>query len=395
MDLLYALGDLGVVEPAVEDAGDQRARLALAQEIERATDPDTSTRRVRVLRRRRPDRPRFRGRRRVGALVTAGVLIACSGVAVATLVDPTSTVDVASPAQFFADNPTAWNQDNLPNSNTPIVAGSVKELGTINVPGVGAFQYWVAQTSDSQPAYTVTSDAKWCAAFRAPDGTWAGATGYADDNIQPNYAFGGEVPGCGVLRTTQADGFDMSGGGFHINSDTISPLPDAQNTSSWIYYGYIDNPGSATTVLDATSGARTPLLAGGFFALVMPPQHAYPVRLEAVDGSGNVITQAYPFGGNTPLAPAVLAQRAKQQLTRARTARSAAQRQGALLVYREVEVRIVSSRAFFAARSAGARRAALLAYREGRLPTAARPARSARTRHARTRASRRRARSRG
>ena len=249
---------------------------------------------------RRRRRNAFRPRRVLLSFAALAVVSGGAAVAVATVLDPRSTVQAASPAQLFADNPADWNQDNLPNSNTPVVASSVKEMATINVPGVGTFQYWGAQTTDGE----------WCAAFRAPDGTWAG-THNESPAFQPNYSFGGDVPGCGVWPPNDPGGFDMQGGGFHFTTDTISPLPDAQNTTSWIYYGIIDNPGAATTVVDATSGASTPILAGGTFALVLPQNSAEHVRLEAVDGSGNVISQAYPAGWNDPVVPAQKAYRAE------------------------------------------------------------------------------------
>ena len=279
---------------------------------------------------RRRRRNAFRTRR-VLLSFAALVVVSGGGVAVATVVDPSSTVSVTSPAQLFADNPADWNQDNLPNSSTPVVASSVKELGTINVPGVGALQYWGARTTDGE----------WCAAFRAPDGTWAGATGYDKSNtIQPNYAFGGDVPGCGVWNTQMPApdsttpgapgkfGFNWQGGGFYFSTDSISPLPDAENTSSTIFYGIIDNPGSATKVVDATSGISTPILADGTFALVLPPNSARPVRLEAVDGSGNVISQAYPYGdGLAPAQRAYRQERMRLAQAEERAARTARTRQ--------------------------------------------------------------------
>src|ERR1035437_9177732 len=78
---------------------------------------------------RRRRRNAFRTRR-VLLSFAALVVVSGGGVAVATVVDPSSTVSVTSPAQLFADNPADWNQDNLPNSSTPVVASSVKELGT-------------------------------------------------------------------------------------------------------------------------------------------------------------------------------------------------------------------------------------------------------------------------
>ena len=37
MDLLYAVGDLGVADPATDRAGEENVRAALAQEIDKAT----------------------------------------------------------------------------------------------------------------------------------------------------------------------------------------------------------------------------------------------------------------------------------------------------------------------------------------------------------------------
>lgn len=309
MDALYAMRDLGVVAPAAGDAGDHRARAALAREIERLNRPAGSTRRSRAQMRRAPGVRAPRRRRRVALLVAAGFLVACSGVAVAVVVDPASTVQSASPAQLFADNPSDWNQDNLPNSNTPIAAGSVEQLSTITVPGVGAFQFWVAQRTDGQ----------WCAGFRGPDGKWAGTDGQTNQSLSARtYDFGGDVPGCGDggiwghnRPPIHAGGptFDMQGGGFHFSTDSMTPFIPGTTTpvsteTSWIFYGIIDNPGSATTVRDAVSGAATPILAHGTFALVLPLKDAAHVQLEAVDGSGDVITEAYPAGWHTALAPA-------------------------------------------------------------------------------------------
>ncbi len=362
MDLLYAMRDLGVVAPAVGDAGDQRARAALAYEIEHAADPNTSSLWVRVLRRRGPVFRVPRGRRRVAALATAGVLVACSGVAVATVVDPWSQVSVLSPANLFADNPSNPNSDNPPNTNIPVIAASVKELGTINVSGVGTFQYWGGQTTDSQ-RWARNPEGRWCLAFRAPDGTWVNTVGSAENGqwdslpVKPNYASGGDVPGCGVLPPNDPGGFDFQGGGFHYSTDTISPLPDAQSTTSWVYYGIVDDPGSATTVVDATSGTSTPILTGGVFALVLPSDHPEPVRLEAVDGSGNVISRAYPTGGNYPLAAAQYAYREQRLLTAAQTARSTVARDEELAAYRQERLNAARAAAFWSAREHGLIRA--------------------------------------
>ena len=275
---------------------DQNAQTQKTQATNRTGHPAARLRRRNALR-----------TRRVLLSFAALVVVSGGGVAVATVVDPWSQVSVLAPANLFADNPSNPNSDNPPHTNIPVIAASVKELGTINVPGVGTFQYWGAQTTDGQ-RWAQNPEGRWCAAFRAPDGTWAGTTGRdANIPIQPNYKFEGDVPGCGVWPPNARGGFNFQGGGFHFSTDRIGPLLTSESfneSASWIVYGIIDNPGPATKVVDATSGATTPILAGGTFALVLPLNFASPVRLEAVDGAGNVISQAYPWGPNYPLAPA-------------------------------------------------------------------------------------------
>lgn len=283
MDLLYAMRDFGVAAPAVGDAGDERARAALANEINRATHPDTSGW-DRSLKRDGPvTRPR-RGRRRVAALASAGVLVICAGVAVAAVVNPWSLLSSDSPTSLFRSNPAYWNQQNPPNSNTAVIASSVTDLGTINVPGVGAFQYWGAQTKNGE----------WCEAFKAPDGAWAGTPVTGSGKSDPSYNFSGDVPGCATYSNVP------QGGGFHFSMNEIGPIvpgnnPATVNDLSAVIYGTIDNPGQSTTVVDSTTGASTPILDGHYFALILPRPSLSTVQLKAVDGPGNIIARANPY----------------------------------------------------------------------------------------------------
>ena len=123
--------------------------------------------------------------------VSAGVLIAGGGAAVAAGVDPWSLLPTDSPTALFVFNPavpnapppgfTGTTYPAVPNPPTPVIASSVSDIGTVNIARVGRFQYWVARTQNGW----------WCQASRAPDGTWAGTT----DGTVPTYSFGGEVPG--------------------------------------------------------------------------------------------------------------------------------------------------------------------------------------------------------
>lgn len=76
MDLLYAMRDLGVADPAADSVGEETVRAALAQEIGKATAA------------RRPGRAR---RTRPRLLAGASLAVASSAAAVALLVSATAT----------------------------------------------------------------------------------------------------------------------------------------------------------------------------------------------------------------------------------------------------------------------------------------------------------------
>lgn len=220
---------------------------------------------------RSPHRGRMR-RRSFAALASAGVLIVGGGAALAAGVDPFSLISGQSPLRLFEGNPGWWNQDNQPNYNTPIVASSVTNVTSINVPHVGDFQFWAARTTDGRD----------CLALRGPDGLWAG-TGDAERD----YNFGGINPGCGVTEPET--------GGFRWDLNWIGPAvgagnPDAANDVSIVVFGTVDLPG-ATTVTEVKTGVSGPVFDGRYFALVLPPHSTNGINfhLEALDAAGTVI----------------------------------------------------------------------------------------------------------
>lgn len=211
-------------------------------------------------------------RLRVAALASAGILAAC-GAAVAAGVDPFAVIAGSSPTQLFRSNPAWWNQDNPPNPNTAIVASSVRDLGTIEIPHVGAFEYWGAQTKSGT----------YCEAFRGPDRLWAG-TGA---NPEKDYNFGGPVPGCGITTTYPG----TSGGSFSWTNNEIGPAAGSRqsNDISILVYGTENYPG-ATAVLNPSTGVSAPVFDGTYFALVLPPGSSESnVELQALSSSGAVI----------------------------------------------------------------------------------------------------------
>ncbi len=275
MEPLHSLRDIGVLPTQAGDAGDRRIRAILAAEIERAGRDDLAPA---ARQARHPVRARLRDRRqRTVALAAAGLLIAMSGVAAAAGLTPWSLLSSGSATNLFTANPSqVWSQ-----SGMSVIASSVTDLGTISVPGVGDFQFWGGQTQNG----------KWCMAFKAPDDLWAGTA--SNENGAPGsaYNFSGVVPGCGAYANTP------QGGGFHWSIDDIGPTIADNNSAtvnalSAVIFGAIDDPGTATRVIDATTGASTPILGGHYFALVFARRTLGTVQLQAVDSTGNVIRAA-------------------------------------------------------------------------------------------------------
>ncbi len=278
MDLLYVMRDLGVVPPVAGDAGDDRIRAALASEIERA-ERGASANDLWPLARRHTSQAWLKGRRRVAGITGIAALVATTGVAAAAGFAPWSLLSTGSAGNLFKANPSqVWSQSGM----API-ASSVINLGSISVPGVGAFQYWGGQTQNGE----------WCMALKAPDGLWAGVAADATGQADSHYNFNGSVPGCGAYSN------EPQGDGFHWSVDEIGPTIPGNRTAtinslSAVIFGAIDNPGAASSVINATTGTSAPILNGHYFALVEPRSSLGTIQLKAVDTTGDVIARADP-----------------------------------------------------------------------------------------------------
>jgi hypothetical protein len=277
MELIYAMGDLGVATLDAADAGDERIRATLAREIERTERVASSGSRF-ALARRRLHSGLLGSRRRAAVFTAVAALLTTTGVAAAAGVAPWTLLSSGSAGRLFTDNPAqSWPQA----SGMAPVASSITDLGTVSVPDVGAFQYWGAQTQNGQR----------CMAFRAPDGLWAGTAADASGQSKSTYNFTGNVPGCGVYSNVS------QGGGFHWSMNEIGPTITGNLTAtishlSAVIYGTIDNPAGATTVIDATTGVSAPLLHGHYFAVVEPRTGLGDVQLRAVNSAGKVTARA-------------------------------------------------------------------------------------------------------
>jgi hypothetical protein len=134
-----------------------------------------------------------------------------------------------------------------------VLAGSVSEVASVDVPRVGSVAFW----------YGRAAEGGWCAALRLPSGDWLG-TGKA------KLDGGGTVPGCFPTReavngaTTKPvyviNGFDYA----EDDVDTRS----VDGTFWRIYYGRITAAG-AVRVSDLVSGRSTSVIDGGLFILAV------------------------------------------------------------------------------------------------------------------------------
>lgn len=278
MERQQTLRDLGIPPTASGDPGDQRIRAILAREIGGAVRRTNGVSRPTLLA-SRVATVLANTRRRV--VIGAGVaaLAASTGIAAAAGVAPWSLLSTGSASGLFAANPAqSW-----PQTGTAPIASSVTDLGSVPIRSVGSFEYWGGQTQDG----------KWCMGFKAPDGVWAGVPASADGKDDQGYEFSGNAPGCATYSNLP------QGGGFHWSMDEVGPL--ASNNASAgdltaVIYGAIDDPASATRVVDSSTGMSTSILRGHFFALVEPRSSLAVVRLQATDASGHVVAQATPTG---------------------------------------------------------------------------------------------------
>jgi hypothetical protein len=254
-------------EPSVRARHD--ARAALVEVIDAET---------RVGRASRPRRFRALGARRI-ALLAGALVIGATGATAATV----ATIDSFghdTPTQLFRDNPDSLGSPWVKQS---LIAGTVRRVETLNVPGVGKAQYWTAESTHHGI----------CVGLRLPGGAWAGS--------YSRFAISGPLPGC-VYRFSPdpRTGWSPKKGFFWVE-DQLGGRWEGR-----IVYGTVAAVGRPVEVRDAFSGTTTRVISGRYFAILIPPSHGQwgswkqgrvrvqrlRYRLETLDASGRVLAQA-------------------------------------------------------------------------------------------------------
>jgi hypothetical protein len=234
-----------------------------------------------------------RGRLIAGAVAVVVTLSAAAGIK--AILGPSQFAHVTA-LTLFSGSPSDSSQHH------GVIPASVKLLETIQVPGFGALQYWVGQTTSGN----------WCAALRFPDRVWARYT-----PNDPEYNYGGilELP-VGPSRCNSPAQGESEGPHFTYYNSVFSLKTNSRaqpGDRNWtVAYGILRNLAGAVRVRDATTGASTPVLNGHDFALLIPNHlvlgrdtpggcscgphtkiwFAGPFRLEALNTAGKVIARA-------------------------------------------------------------------------------------------------------
>jgi hypothetical protein len=269
LDLLLAIGDLGVAEPRPGDRGDVRARAAVAGEIARVGSGRRWWRWI-------------RGGGRRAVLVPAALLLTTAAAAAATgiatgLLNPFQIAHdnaVDTPLHLFQNNPAVTNATPAALWHQTVIPSTVRRIATFTVPGVGAMQYWVADTEQHGI----------CTALRLPNGTWAG--------LQHNGRVGGSMPGCRPTRAQLSRGSLGLDGFDHQDSAVID-----RSGKPWLLdYGVVSAPGHTTRVRDTVSGTNARVVAGQYFVLVVRPvgrDWGDDIHLRAFDASGRTTAKGF------------------------------------------------------------------------------------------------------
>jgi hypothetical protein len=153
-----------------------------------------------------------------------------------------------TPVQLFENNPEVAGATPAALWHQTAIASTVRRIKTFTVPGVGAIQYWVANT-DQQGI---------CTALRLPDGEWAG--------LQHDGRVAGSMPGCRPTREQLSRRGALLLDGFDYEQTTAT----GSTGQSWtIQYGAVSVP-SATQVRETVNGVTTPVIDGRYFAIALP-----------------------------------------------------------------------------------------------------------------------------
>jgi hypothetical protein len=180
-----------------------------------------------------------------------------------------------TPRQLFRANPLRIGGEGW--AQQAVVPGTTRLVETVDIPTFGPTQFWAA---DSRPHGI-------CLALRMPDGTWSG-------RYDKRYPLGGPIPGCMPVNTP------------NVNNGFV--WFEGQGAGRWtgrIAYGIVPRVGTPVRVRDSYSGNTTRVIAGRWFAIVIPPASGrriggdarHPLRqliyrLETLDASGRVLVRA-------------------------------------------------------------------------------------------------------
>ena len=184
-----------------------------------------------------------------------------------------------SPLAVFESN--AQQDGNPPGGiwDQSVVASSVRQVSSVEIPRVGAVSFWYGRTKQSG----------WCGALRLPNGKWLGTGSGSLDA-------GGTVPGCYPTRAAinsaaKAPVVVINGLDYQEDDVDARPLGGAY----WrIRFGIADTP--AAKVVDRASGAQAPVHHGLFELAVSDPDPTArtPFHLVALDATGAVVADDCP-----------------------------------------------------------------------------------------------------
>jgi hypothetical protein len=208
----------------------------------------------------------------VVALLTTGIAWAAGALSPLALFE-------ANPQSDGSDPGSLWDQE--------VIGGSVKRVGSVDIPEVGAVALW----------YGRTVQGGWCAGLRLEGGAWLG-TGKAPLDG------GGTIPGCfptrEMINAASADPVLIINGFDYVETDA-----DARSVGGmfWrIRYGRITTLG-AVEVRDLITGKSTRVIDGALFLLALPdldPAKNTPLHLVAYDRAGKPIADDCPACAGHP-----------------------------------------------------------------------------------------------
>lgn len=181
-----------------------------------------------------------------------------------------------------------------------VLPSTVRQLATVSIPDFGQVAVWGATTKPGGL----------CFALKMPDGDWGGL--HVSQNAQDGW-FGGVIPGCFQTRQQQIlkqtplkPGQQPSG----ATGQALYVLPveqwdnevknnDGQDYT--IFVGYVEVQGAAATVRDPASGASTPVLTDGYYALAEPtPGGDGWANLQVLNAAGQQLKPDYTWGQMLP-----------------------------------------------------------------------------------------------